>query len=173
MRYRAPSSGNNFWSKFSSIEGRQCDQIGGNLLDFGQLFKTIILTKSPTFLVNYCKGVKIFNFSSEIILGNFYRHLSTFYWSHWRQTSRQADSRQGTYIDRYIHQKVGFQPCLVVKPPANLSHSQYLSFASVRIVGIVQEGSGPKLRNLFLDVTNWCQHKLRLHFNALFWGDSN
>ena len=29
----------------------------------------------------FCKGVKIFQFSSEIILGNFYRHLATFYWS--------------------------------------------------------------------------------------------
>ena len=30
---------------------------------------TIILPKSPTFLGNSCKGVKIFNFSSEIIFG--------------------------------------------------------------------------------------------------------
>ena len=40
------------------------------LLDFGQLFKafaTINLPKSPTFLGNFCKGVKIYHFSSEII----------------------------------------------------------------------------------------------------------
>ena len=44
----------------------------GDLLDFGQLLKplaTINLPKSPTFLGNYFKGVKICQFSSEIILG--------------------------------------------------------------------------------------------------------
>ena len=42
----------------------------GNLLDFGQLFKAfgkINLPKFPTFLGNFCKGVKIHHFSSEII----------------------------------------------------------------------------------------------------------
>ena len=39
---------------------------------------TVNLPKSPTFLGNFYKGVKIFNFSSEIILGNFYRHLAIF-----------------------------------------------------------------------------------------------
>ena len=44
----------------------------GNILDFGQLFKalaTINLPKSPTFLGNFCKGVKIYHISSEIIFG--------------------------------------------------------------------------------------------------------
>ena len=40
-----------------------------NLLDFGQLFKTINLPKSPTFFGNLCNGVKSFIFSSEIIYG--------------------------------------------------------------------------------------------------------
>ena len=44
---------------------------------------TIILPKSFTFLCNFCIGIKIFIFSSEIILGNFYRHLAIFFWSHW------------------------------------------------------------------------------------------
>ena len=35
----------------------------------------IKLPKSPTFLGNFCKGVKSF-------LGNFYRHLAIFFWSH-------------------------------------------------------------------------------------------
>ena len=42
----------------------------GDLLDFGQLLKhlaTINLPKSPTFLGNFCKDVKIYLFSSEII----------------------------------------------------------------------------------------------------------
>ena len=44
---------------------------------------TINLSKSPTFLGNFCKGVKIFHFSIEIILGNFCRLLAIFFWSHW------------------------------------------------------------------------------------------
>ena len=39
----------------------------GDLLDFGQLFNS--LPKSPVLLGNFCKCVKIFNFSSEIIFG--------------------------------------------------------------------------------------------------------
>ena len=44
----------------------------GDLFDFGQVFKalaTINFPKSPTFLGNFCKGVKIYHFSSEIIFG--------------------------------------------------------------------------------------------------------
>ena len=38
----------------------------------------INLSKSTTFLGNFCKGVKIYHFFSEIILGNFYRHFTIF-----------------------------------------------------------------------------------------------
>ena len=63
----------------------------GDLLDFGQLFKafgtTINFPKSPTFLGNFFKGVKIFKFFlMKSFLGIFYRHLATFgdfLWSHW------------------------------------------------------------------------------------------
>ena len=44
----------------------------GDLPDFGQLFKAFLnnyLPKSPTFLGNFYKGVKIFHFSGEIIFG--------------------------------------------------------------------------------------------------------
>ena len=37
------------------------------------------LPKSPKFIGNFCKGVKIIHFSCEIILGNFYKHLAIFY----------------------------------------------------------------------------------------------
>ena len=49
----------------------------GDFFDFGQLLKplAINLPKSPTFLGNFCKGVKICHFSSEIIFGQL---LSTF-----------------------------------------------------------------------------------------------
>ena len=40
-----------------------------NLLDFSNPVATVILPKLPTFLGNFCKGVKIFNFSSEILFG--------------------------------------------------------------------------------------------------------
>ena len=39
--------------------------------NFWKPLATINLSKYPTFLSNFCKGVKIYHFSSEIILGNF------------------------------------------------------------------------------------------------------
>ena len=60
----------------------------GNLLKFGQLLKpltTINLPKSPTFLGNFCKGVKIYHFSSEIIFGQLLQTFGNFFWSHWKQ----------------------------------------------------------------------------------------
>ena len=50
--------------------------------NFLKPLSTINLSKYPTFLGIFCKGVKIYPFSSEIILGNFYRHLAIFFWSH-------------------------------------------------------------------------------------------
>ena len=58
----------------------------GNFLHFGQLFQalaTISLPKSLTFLGNFCKGVKIYHFSSEIIFGQLLQTLAIFIWSHW------------------------------------------------------------------------------------------
>ena len=43
---------------------------------------TISLPKSPIFLGNFSKGLKIFHFSSESFLGKFYSHLAIFFWSH-------------------------------------------------------------------------------------------
>ena len=48
----------------------QCDQIGrfiGLWATFQSHWHQINLPKSPTFLGKFCKGVKIFNFSGEII----------------------------------------------------------------------------------------------------------
>ena len=50
--------------------------------NYSKPLATINLPKCPTFLGNFCTCVKIFNFYSEIILDNFYRHLASFYWSH-------------------------------------------------------------------------------------------
>ena len=49
--------------------------------NFSKPVATIILPKLPTFIGNSCKGVKSFIFLVKSFLGNFYRHLSTFYWS--------------------------------------------------------------------------------------------
>ena len=57
----------------------------GDILDFGQLFKafaTINLPKSATFLSIFCKGIKIFNISSEIIFGQILQTFGDFFWSH-------------------------------------------------------------------------------------------
>ena len=56
-----------------------------DLLDFGQLFKAFgnkNLLKSPTFLGNFCKGVKIYHFSSEIIFRELLLTFGNFFWSH-------------------------------------------------------------------------------------------
>ena len=50
----------------------QCDQIGrfiGLWASFWSLWQQLILSISPTFIGNFWKGVKIFNFSTEIIFG--------------------------------------------------------------------------------------------------------
>ena len=60
----------------------QCD----NLLDFGQVFKDLAMINLPnphTFLGNFYKGVKVYYFSSEIILGQLLWTFGDFFWSHW------------------------------------------------------------------------------------------
>ena len=55
----------------------------------------INLPKSPTFLVNFCKGVKIYHFSSEIIFGQLLWTFGDFFWSHCLFSSFSR------HIDRY------------------------------------------------------------------------
>ena len=55
---------------------------------FGNFLKplaTINLPKSPTFLDNFCKGVKTYHFLVKSFLGNFYRHLAISFRSHCHQ----------------------------------------------------------------------------------------
>ena len=59
----------------------------GDLLDFGQLFKAFATINLPTFLGNFCKGVKLFNFSSEIIFGQLLLTFGDFFWSHWKEAT--------------------------------------------------------------------------------------
>ena len=50
--------------------------------NFSKPGATISLHKSPTFWGYFCKGVKILILLVKSFLGNFYRHLATFYRSH-------------------------------------------------------------------------------------------
>ena len=50
--------------------------------NFSSLWQQLILPKSPTFLGNFCKLSKSLIFLVKSFLGNFYRHLAIFYWSH-------------------------------------------------------------------------------------------
>ena len=51
--------------------------------NFSKPVATISLPKSPTLLGNFCKGVK------NSFLGNFYRHLATFYRALWTQSASE------------------------------------------------------------------------------------
>ena len=83
LPFIAPSSVANIWQCLSLEEPVWPDwAIYCTLDNFSKPVATISLPKSPTFLDNFCKGVKIFHFSSEIIFRNFNRYLATFYWSH-------------------------------------------------------------------------------------------
>ena len=67
----------------------QCDQIG-RFIALWQPFKACgnnYFAQIAHIFGNFCKGVKMFQFSSEIILSILYRHLATFYWSHWSQVT--------------------------------------------------------------------------------------
>ena len=69
--------------------------------NFSKPVATISLPKSHTFLGNFYKGAKIFNFSGEIILGNFFRHLATFYWSHWWDPTPSNDDDDDRFDDDF------------------------------------------------------------------------
>ena len=74
-----------FETSTESVCPPQCDQIG----QFIWLWATFKAFGNNYFvqifhiLRQFFKGFKIYHFSSEIIFGNFYRHLVIFFWSHW------------------------------------------------------------------------------------------
>ena len=70
--------------------------------NFSKPLATINLPKSPTFLGNFCEGVKIIHFSCEIILGNFYRHLAIFIWSHWSSNKVQSKIFQSNSTSIFV-----------------------------------------------------------------------
>ena len=58
-----------FWSAVNAHSVGPDWAIYWTLGNFSKPLATIYLPKSPTFLGNFCKGVKIYHFSSEIIFG--------------------------------------------------------------------------------------------------------
>ena len=103
----------------------QCNQIVqfiGLWAIFWKPLSTINLSKSPTFLGNFRKGVKIYHFSIEINLGNFYRHLATFYWSHciWATYLRTCNRF-------WWENKVWYKLYIVYKPRGRTHLSEYFS----------------------------------------------
>ena len=63
----------------------QCDQIG-RFIALWVLFKACgnnYLAQITHILGNFWKGVTFFKFLEKSFLGNFYRHLATFFWSRW------------------------------------------------------------------------------------------
>ena len=61
------------------------------------------LPKSPTFLGNFCKGVKIFNFSSEIIFRQLLLKFGDFFWSHWRQYREFLSFSMVVFLDTLLN----------------------------------------------------------------------
>ena len=60
----------------------QCDQIGRFFCTLGNFLKPLALInlpKSLTFLGNFCKGVKIYHFCSEIIFGQLLQTFGDFH----------------------------------------------------------------------------------------------
>ena len=60
--------------------------------NFSKPLATINLPNSLTFLGNFCKGVKIYHFSSDIIFGELYRYLAIFFRSHCSHSITQTIS---------------------------------------------------------------------------------
>ena len=75
------------------------------LVNFSKPLSTINLPKSATFLDNFCKCVKIFNYLMTPFLGNFYRHLVTFFWSHW---AWYPENIVITFLDALLSLPIGF-----------------------------------------------------------------
>ena len=74
----------------------------GDLLNFGQLLKplaVINLPKSPKFLGNFCKGVKIYHFSSEIIFGQLFKYIWWFFSGH---TGRHVHKKKKNILARRV-----------------------------------------------------------------------
>ena len=82
----------------------------------------INLPKSSIFFGNFCKGVKIYHFSSEIIFGHLLKTFGDFYWSHCNQHNLSFLA----HITSAVHCQYTFS-CLSALFPFTLSLSLSLS----------------------------------------------
>ena len=69
---------------------QQCDQIGRfwTLANFSKPVATISCPNLRNSEAIFVKVSKSLIFLVKSFLGNFYRHLATFYWSHWTSSLR-------------------------------------------------------------------------------------
>ena len=81
-RFSAEEFGTHF---FTAVAASCVTRLGyfSTLGNFLQPLALINLPKSPTFRGYFCKGVKIYHFSSEIIFGQLLQTFGDFFWSHW------------------------------------------------------------------------------------------
>ena len=90
----------------------QCDQIWQFFCTLGnhsKLVATIILSKSPTLLGNFCKGLVKFLVNSY--LGNFYRHWAIFIWSHCLVASLALGHRKPKWdFETFLHHGLAKTP---------------------------------------------------------------
>ena len=78
----------NFWATVNSVWPDWV--IYWTLGRFLKPLAPINLPKSPTFFGNFCKGVKIYPFSSEIIFGQLLYTFGDFFRSHWPWRNQKA-----------------------------------------------------------------------------------
>ena len=80
-------------------------------------------------LGNFCRGVKIFDFSSEIIFAQLYRHLANFYWSHCHRRKTivrvfggsKTIYRQKNVLARNVSEGIKKYPWILMMTTANRS----------------------------------------------------
>ena len=91
------------------MDWHQCAQIGrfiGLWATYQSLWQQLVLPKSPTFLGNFCKGVKFFYFSSELILGQLFTgHID---W-HWVCLSFRVE--KDIWIPTFLNYQLLDDPC--------------------------------------------------------------
>ena len=75
----------------------QCDQIGrfiGLLATFQSLWQQLVCPNRPHCQAIFVKVSKSFIFLVKSLLGNFYRHLATFYWSRLLESVKLNSTKQ-------------------------------------------------------------------------------
>ena len=115
--------------------------------NFSKLVASIILPKSPTFLGNFCKGVKIFHFSSGIIFGQLLKTFGGF-------LLVTLNSLWAKNTKKFKFKREYFCPSESMSQKAKIGNSTIDKYFS----GLEGFDLNRGLFSLFR--TDWCQHKL-------------